>query len=83
MASTTRNRQKKAPAMSETLRQEIRNIMARGVSLYRVGKDSGVSYPALHRFVVHGQAASMKALDKLCAYLGLQLSRSGETGGES
>ena len=58
--------------MSGTLRQEILNILTRGVSLYRVGKDSGVSYPALHRFVVHEQAASMHALDKLCDYCGLQ-----------
>lgn len=56
--------------MSETLRQEI---LDSGLSLYRISKDSGVSYPALHRFVMHRRAASMGALDKLCGYLDLRL----------
>jgi hypothetical protein len=60
--------------MSETLRQEILKC---GLSLYRVSKDSGVSYPVLHRFVMHRRAASMQAMDKLCAYLGLRLTGEG------
>jgi len=61
---------KRAQTMSATLRQEI---LSQGLSLYRISKESGVSYPALHRFVVHEQAIAMPALDKLCGYLGLRL----------
>jgi hypothetical protein len=72
MTGAAKNRHKRGSTMSETLREEI---LSSGLSLYRVSKDSGVSYPALHRFVTHRRAASMAALDKLCGYLGLRLIR--------
>ncbi len=61
---------KRAVTVSQLLRVTIRDS---GKTLYRVAKDSGVSYPALHRFVVGKRSLSMPALDRLCAYLGLEL----------
>jgi hypothetical protein len=58
---------------SEALRQAVAES---GKTLYRVSKDSGVPYACLHRFVVGHQAVSMGALDKLCVYLGLELTGS-------
>jgi transcriptional regulator with XRE-family HTH domain len=68
----SRARSSGASTMSETLR---RTILDSGQTLYRVSKDSGVSYATLHRFVTGQRAVSMAALDKLCAYLGLKLTR--------
>jgi hypothetical protein len=70
MRGAAKNRHKRGATMSETLREEI---LGSGLSLYRVSKDSGVSYAALHRFVMHRRAVSMGALDNLCGYLGLRL----------
>jgi hypothetical protein len=63
---------RKGERMSDTLR---RAVLESGLTLYRVAKDSGVSYPALHRFTVHKRPVSMETLDKLWAYLGLRLAR--------
>jgi hypothetical protein len=63
---------KKGDTVSEVLRKAI---VDSGETLYRVAKDSGVSYPAVHRFVRHKHTISLKAVDKLCTYLGLRLSR--------
>jgi plasmid maintenance system antidote protein VapI len=63
---------RKGERVSDTLRKAV---LERGLTLYRVAKDSGVSYAALHRFVVHKRPVSMESLDKLCAYLGLRLTR--------
>jgi hypothetical protein len=58
--------------VSETLRQAVRES---GLTLYRVAKDSGVSYATLHRFMARGRALSLDGVDKLCKYLGLKLTR--------
>jgi hypothetical protein len=58
--------------MSDALR---RAIVESGESLYRVSKDSGVPYAVVHRFVVSRRAISMHALDTLCKYLGLRLTK--------
>ena len=60
------------PTVSDALRRAIRDS---GVTLYRVAKDSGVSYPAVHRFVSGKRSLSLDAVDKLCKYLGLKLTR--------
>jgi plasmid maintenance system antidote protein VapI len=72
MAGAMKTRHKAAQKMSETLRQEI---LSCGLTLYRVSKDSGVSYSALYRFVMYRRPVSMETMDKLCAYFGLRLSR--------
>jgi hypothetical protein len=58
--------------MSKTLRNTILDC---GETLYQVSQRSGVSYAALHRFVVGKRPIAMRALDKLCMYLGLRLMR--------
>lgn len=60
------------PKISEELRQAIRDS---GLSLYRISQDSGVAYATLHRFAAGKRAVSMNVMDKLCAYLGLRLTR--------
>jgi hypothetical protein len=62
----------KGKAVSETLRQAI---LGSGLTLYRVAKSSGVTYPTLHRFAVHRRPISVRDIDKLCAYLELRLTR--------
>jgi hypothetical protein len=58
---------------SEALRQAI---LGSGESLYRVSKGSGVPYATLHRFVKGGvRQVSLDSFDRLCAYLGLRLTR--------
>jgi hypothetical protein len=61
---------RKIRVMSESLR---RAISTSGKTLYRISKDTGISYSPLWRFM-HGQTGlRLDLLDKLCAYLGLDL----------
>jgi plasmid maintenance system antidote protein VapI len=59
-------------AVSGTIREAI---LESGETLYRVAKDSGVSYATIHGFMTGKRTLSMDAIDKLCIYLGLRLSR--------
>jgi hypothetical protein len=61
---------REAEAVSQQLRRAVRES---GRTLYRVSKDSGLSYPALHRFAAGKKGLSLDSLDKLCAYLKLRL----------
>jgi hypothetical protein len=54
-----------------------RAVLDSGLTLYRVAKDAGLPYPVLHRFVTGRRAISLASFDKLCAYLGLELTRAG------
>lgn len=49
-------------------------IDARGVSLYRVSKDSGVSYGVVHRLYHNPEAERVDGhtLARLCRYFGLE-----------
>jgi hypothetical protein len=63
---------RRADTVSEQLRRAVR---ASGKTLYRVAKDTGISYAPLHRFL-HGRSGlRMDLLDQLCSYLGLRLTR--------
>jgi hypothetical protein len=66
------SRKRETPRVSNVLRQAVRDT---GETLYRVSKDSGVSYAPLHRFMKGQSALSLGAVDRLCAYLGLRLTR--------
>jgi ribosome-binding protein aMBF1 (putative translation factor) len=44
-----------------------------GLSLYRVAKDVGMSYPLLYRFYHLDTDAKLTTADKLVEYLGLEL----------
>jgi hypothetical protein len=52
---------------------QLRRAARRAGSVYRVAKDSGVSQPALQRFVNGGATLSMVNVDRLAAYLELEL----------
>jgi plasmid maintenance system antidote protein VapI len=62
-------RQPRKP-LSEVLRE---TILARGKTIYRTAKDSGVPYATLHRFLAGKRSVSLEVFDKLCNYLGLEL----------
>jgi hypothetical protein len=64
----------RAKQAAETVSQQLRRAVRQsGRTLYRVSKDSGLSYPALHRFAAGKKGLSLDSLDRLCAYLGLRL----------
>ncbi len=63
---------KREPAVTETLRKAVRES---GLTLYRVAKDSGVPYPTLYRFMTEERSITALTLNKLCAYLGLVLTK--------
>jgi transcriptional regulator with XRE-family HTH domain len=63
-------KKKPRPAASQALREAIKR---RGVSLYRVAKDSGVGYASLHRFMKGERSISLDVFDRLCDSLGLEL----------
>jgi hypothetical protein len=61
----------KAPAtISESLRAAI---LGSEKTLYRIAKDCELAYPSVHSFVRGRRELSMAALNKICAYLNLQL----------
>jgi hypothetical protein len=61
----------KAPEqVSDSLRAAI---LDSGQSLYRVSRDSQLSYPVVHGFVRGYRALSMRAMDRLCQYFNLRL----------
>jgi hypothetical protein len=68
----TKPSKRKTPQVSGVLRRAVRDT---GETLYRVSKDSGVSYAALHRFMSGQSSLALEGVDKLCAYLGLTLTR--------
>jgi hypothetical protein len=53
--------------LSEQLRE---SIVQSGRTLYRISKDSGVSYSSLHYFVRGAQGLSAESLEKLVGYFG-------------
>ncbi len=67
MPTMRKNRQKK---LSEQIRKAVADS---GITRYRISKDTGVDDGALSRFH-HGKAGlSMDALDRIGAYLGLDI----------
>lgn len=58
------------PSLAETL---LAAVAASGLSTYAVAKGSGVSQPALHRFVTGERGLTLDTADKLCRFLGLRL----------
>jgi plasmid maintenance system antidote protein VapI len=58
--------------VSEVLRKAIKDS---GETIYKVAKDSGVPYATVHRFLTGKRTVNIATVDKLCAYLGLRLTR--------
>ena len=61
---------KETGTMADMLRKTIE---ASGLSLYRVAKDAGISYPTLHRFMSGERSISLDAFERLCGRMGLAL----------
>jgi len=59
--------------ISENLRDAVKAAMRRGVTRYRIAKDSGVDHTALSRFLTEGRDVRVSTVDALAEYLGLEL----------
>lgn len=68
----SKRKPKDKTTMSETIRTTIHDS---GLTLYRVAKDAGVAYAPLHRFMNGERGLSVESLDKLCGFLGLELTK--------
>ena len=60
-------------SISEQVRREIKRSKKAGLSLYRIGKVSGVSYATLHRFKSGTHNLVVENLEKVIDALGLKL----------
>ena len=61
--------------ITEQLKKQIRQALKKD-TLYRIAKDSDVSWPVLNRFVT-GERPTLRSdsLDKLCTYFCLELKK--------
>jgi plasmid maintenance system antidote protein VapI len=66
---------KKPAALSDQLRAAI---VGSGLSVYALAKGSGVSHPVILRFVSKERGLHLETADKLAAFLGLELCKTGE-----
>ena len=62
----------KQKPVSEQLRAAI---LGADVSRYRISKDLGISEAALSRFVNGAMGLSLKSIDKISEYLGLEITQ--------
>lgn len=60
----------KKPNLSEQVRKAIETA---GVTRYRIAKETNVSEATLSRFMSRERGLTLKVLDRLTEYLGLQL----------
>ena len=63
-------RKTKRTRFSDQIRQAIENC---GKTRYRISKEVGISQPTLSRFMSGERGLTMKALDTLADYLGLNI----------
>ncbi len=63
-------RKAKRTRFSDQIRQAIENC---GKTRYRISKEIGISQPTLSRFMSGERGLTMKALDTLADYLGLNI----------
>ena len=59
--------------ISDQLRSAIAAAAERGVTRYRISKETCVEQAALSRFVRSKQGLDLSSVDRLAAYLGLRL----------
>ncbi len=67
----------KQAGVSEQLRTAVD---ASGKSRYRICKDLGISETTMSRFMAGQRGLSLRLVDRLCAYLGLELRQSKRKG---
>jgi plasmid maintenance system antidote protein VapI len=58
--------------ITDTIRRAIRDS---GLTLYAIGRDTGVKRQSLERFVAGKQSLRLDMADKLAAYLGIECRR--------
>lgn len=66
---------KRKDKMSDRMRAAIEEC---GASRYQIAKETGISQSSLSRFVASGRGLSVEALDKLFAYLDLDVTPRGQ-----
>lgn len=57
------------------IRSALRDHLATGITVYRVGQDAGISVGRLHEFVVDEKKLNRENTEKLANYLGFRLTR--------
>ena len=57
------------------IRIALRDHLATGITVYRVGQDTGISVGRLHEFVVDEKNLNRENSEKLAKYLGFHLTR--------
>jgi len=67
----------RAMTVTEQLRRAVEEY---GETRYQISKATGVPASVLSRFVANGQGLRSENMDKLCAYLGLELSAKKKAG---
>ena len=72
-----RKRRARKPSVSDQLRDAIRAL---GKSLYRIGAETGLDDGLLSRFMRGERTITSRNVDRLCAYLGLELRESKRKG---
>jgi len=58
--------------LTEDLKREIRSGR---MSIYRLGKESGIADPSIHRFLRGERDITLRTAERLCEVLGLRLVR--------
>ena len=62
----------------KTVTEQLRHAVERcGVTRYRITQETGIPASVLSRFVTSGRGLRSENIDKLCAYLGLELRATG------
>ena len=64
---------KRPRTISDQLRAAIAAAAEVGISRYRISRETGVEQSALSRFVHGKQGLDLSSIDRLAAYLGLEL----------
>ena len=58
------------------LGDELRHaVEGSGLTLYRIAKASGVTYPVLHRFVVHKRDIKLSSVERLADLFSMRLTQ--------
>lgn len=73
IAGMAAQRKATTTTISDQLRAAIAAAGERGVTRYRISKETGVEQAALSRFVRGRQGLDLSSVDRLATYLGLRL----------
>ena len=65
----------KKMTIDEQIRREIERLQKKGVTAYRIAKESGMTQPTLSRFLTRRRDLTLTSVQPLLDYLGLALVR--------